>query len=152
MMQAVVAQITILLLLAHAALGCCWHHAHEHLFRICGHEHETMAAVLAADVDASPPHLAARAVAAHACNRSAPAGEHRHHDPTCPGTRCVFLMADRGALSSGARVPVARPICSAESSLEHGEGCRPDGSLSGTPRFCANGSLRSHLALCVLLI
>lgn len=122
-------------LLIHAAIGCCWHHAHE---SACG--------------DESP--LASAAEADYDHHHGDSADGHRSHGPCkdqshCHGM-CNYLPAQKSQIDKS-RVHVALDFAASTKDV-----CRaqvaPLCVAEGSQEFCSRPPLRLHLFYQILLI
>ena len=148
-MRALITMLIVMMMAAHASLGCCWHHAHafEAHPRIgegsaAGHgdcpghhcdSHET----LPEQVAAAP----SRSEAPCPCKHSAP----------CEESDCVFLRTNSGShsqrlVSAGLVVPLTLELPRA------GLGAGFQSPSLHSHRPLSTVSLRAHLVLQVLLI
>ena len=135
-MQKMVHSLTMLLVLYHTLVGCCWHHAHaavpsdravaEVNATCCGHSHSDH----------------------HGSQES---GDHSHRDGNgCEQARCVFLIpaADTGwdVFSSGGHsgVPCAE--------LPHHNVLASNAATSESPPPSGLPPLRLHLVNRILLV
>jgi len=143
-----VSQLTIFVMLVHAALGCCLHHAHEceagcgdsavALGNECAcesHEHEEHAGLLEQTGDGIHSE-----------------GEHHRHDHDCDGIHCTFVRSDRSLYDYSGRLAGAAPF--------YWDVSLQSGNLNSARVFhaldcpCPDSGLpvRSHLLFSVLLI
>jgi len=132
--------LTAVSVLAHALLGCCWHHAHACEDAVSHGE--------AADLLGG--HCHAPAVSASCgCGHHSCQGDSEGPDP-CHGGRCTFLRSERARAPAEAPMPCPFPgTCAmidatASSRLAGGEH-KPSCSADGLP-------LRLHLFYQILLI
>lgn len=108
-MRAAVSVLTIVILFAHAGLGCCAHHVHA-----CGHTHDPLGFPGDGIPDVTDSH-------GHADGDCSPAGTKHDQRDDCRGTKCDFgrrvneqvvrfdpvLDQPMGLPTSAWRVPVA---------------------------------------------
>jgi hypothetical protein len=137
-----VLHLTAASVVAHAVLGCCWHHVHA-----CGHAHGAWAFVGSQHGDRHDE---------HAAGASDSSGTRHSGREECRGSKCHFLPAkDKLVVANevGLRVPdlttqpVALPGLALESAAASGV-LRPDLVRGGVPW----PAVRLHLAHQVLLI
>ena len=147
-MRLPVPQITIVLLLIHTALGCCWHHAHECIAGCCdsqpvvenvcpcgSHEHEEQPS-------SQEPHE----------DDMHTEGDHDRHEHDCDGEHCTFVRSDRSPEECG-EGSIDATFLSWDASLQEGNRiCAPFRPALDYPTSHSGPPVRSHLLLGVLLI
>ncbi len=136
-MHDLLSSLTAAILLAHALLGCCWHHAHA-----CGHAHSPVAWVVAG-CEAEGPHEHS----GHAPDRP---GHKGPGQDGCRGAKCDFVRPATENLLPWAAAP-CRPTSAAIVASD-----RSEAAGDAPQHLCAAGDLlwpvRLHLAHQVLLI
>lgn len=147
-MQFPVSHITILVLVIHTAVGCCWHHAHECVTSCCD----------------SPPVLAkgcpCETHQSEAHTRSheqldkgeQPEGGRHRHEQDCDGDHCTFMRSERSSEECG-EPSLDSTVLTWDASVQEDSLIRPQ--FVGVPDCPTSGPappIRSHLLLRVLLI
>lgn len=147
-MQFPIPQITILMLLVHLGVGCCWHHGHTCPVNCYD--------LPAATADACPcgvqNHGAYASSNGLRCNDAPVLGDRGHREHPCDGGRCVFVRTDD---SPDQLALFANPLCPMDVVSPHQDLARGhrrlEAAADGSVCF-ACPSLRLHLLLQVLLI
>ncbi len=147
-MQSAVSQIMIIVLLVHAALGCCWHHAHECVSGCC----DLPTAVVTACPCESHQHAERSASHEPLDDGMHSEGDNHHREHDCDGDHCTFVRSDRSPKERGER-SIGDTSLSWNASAEEGSPIRAQFPLAlDCPALDSGPSLRSHLVLGVLLI
>ncbi|MCA9072299.1 MAG: hypothetical protein KDA84_25405 [Planctomycetaceae bacterium] len=110
MFRSFVSLLTLLAMVLHASLGCCWHHAHAQGTGCCQHEGEVQT------VTESPACTCSHSTAHHQTTKStgtvdqadsSPGNHHDHHHGNCDQGTCKYLPANSLEIPT----PSDDPLC-----------------------------------------
>lgn len=127
-MQSLVSLFTAAVLLAHAVLGCCWHHAHA---------------------DEHGPDPAIELTATCCCHPEQPEQDQAPCESQCEGT-CVYLESARVDFDLSAQAAAIDAIIDAQSLAVAGDSVSPNYVATSESRI--GPPVRLHLFEQVLLI